>query len=297
MPGPAKPLIASPALPSRGREHLPFGRIDMLRKPSIAFAVAAMTFAAITYADEQEHKGRLMLRASPAIGLPVIGAEGESLGQIHEMVICPEGDRISYVVVSTGGILGIGAALHPIPIEALAIYYRGVHKAVHPRWTAEIDISPERFRDGPTLEEDDWTKLADAEWTEQVDNFYKVEPVAERGNRQVYRASNLIGLPVRDKQGETTLGNLYDIAFERYTGRIRYGALSFGGFLGIGDELFAIPWQSMTPTRPEEDEPFESLTLAVDVDENKLREADGFARDAWPRTADERFLATDAAQP
>jgi hypothetical protein len=28
-------------------------------------------------------------------------------------------------------------------------------------------------------------------------------------------------------------------------GRVAYAVLSFGGFLGIGDKLFAIPWEAL----------------------------------------------------
>ena len=30
------------------------------------------------------------------------------------------------------------------------------------------------------------------------------------------------------------------------TGRVAYAVISFGGFLGIGDKLFAVPWQALT---------------------------------------------------
>ena len=74
-------------------------------------------------------------------------------------------------------------------------------------------------------------------------------------------------------------------------GKIRYGALSFGGFLGFGEKPFAIPWQSIDCTRPADQEDVEYLTFTVEVSEAILRVAQGFPKDNWPATADERFLA------
>ena len=38
------------------------------------------------------------------------------------------------------------------------------------------------------------------------------------------------------------VGKIKDFVVDTKTGRIAYAALDFGGFLGIGDKLFAVPW-------------------------------------------------------
>src|SRR5687768_3742813 len=60
-----------------------------------------------------------------------------------------------------------------------------------------------------------------------------------------FRSSELIGMEVRDRTGKD-LGKIEDLVVELNSGDIRYAALSFGGFAGFGDKLFAVPWQSMT---------------------------------------------------
>ncbi len=269
----------------------------MFTKCSIAVVIAAPHLVVVACANEQEQAESIMLRASPTIGLPVINVEESDLGRVDELAICSKRGRITHVIVATGGILGIGITLHPVPIEAVTIYQRHIDAAMAPVWVAQVDMDEQHFRDGPAFAEDAWNRLADPKWATEIDAFYGVKRDEEQGDQHVYQAGALIGLPVRDKEGKTTFGSLYEITFDSRSGRIRYGALSFGGFLGLGDELFAIPWQSITPARPEAGEPVGYLVLTVDVDEDALREAGGFSRDAWPRTADQRFLARGVDVP
>lgn len=78
------------------------------------------------------------------------------------------------------------------------------------------------------------------------------------------------------------LGKLEHIMINVPTGRVAYGVLSFGGFLGIGDKLFAIPWHAlrMNPS---------NHRFVLDVDKETLKNAPGFDKDRWPSMADERW--------
>jgi hypothetical protein len=61
--------------------------------------------------------------------------------------------------------------------------------------------------------------------------------------------------------------------------RIAYAVLSFGGFLGMGDKLFAIPWQALTLDT-------ENKGFVLDVPKTQLENAPGFDKDNWPDMAD-----------
>lgn len=89
-------------------------------------------------------------------------------------------------------------------------------------------------------------------------------------------ASTLIGDKVRNRQGED-LGKIEEIMLDWEHGRISYAVLSFGGFLGMGDKLFAIPWQSLE-LHPEEH------GFVLDVDRERLENAPGFDKNNWPGT-------------
>jgi sporulation protein YlmC with PRC-barrel domain len=99
-------------------------------------------------------------------------------------------------------------------------------------------------------------------------------------------ASTLIGDNVKNPEGED-LGKIEEIMIDVQNGRVAYAVLSFGGFLGIGNKLFAVPWSAMTLDT--EDEAF-----VLDVDKDTLEDAPGFDKDNWPETVqdDHTWLLT-----
>lgn len=93
---------------------------------------------------------------------------------------------------------------------------------------------------------------------------------------QVLSASTLKGDKVRNPRGED-LGNLEEIMLDLDTGRVAYAVLSFGGLLGMGDKLFAIPWQALNVDTENEE-------ISLDISKKTLENAPGFDKNDWPRT-------------
>jgi len=94
-------------------------------------------------------------------------------------------------------------------------------------------------------------------------------------------AAHLIGDPVVNPKGED-LGKIEDFVIDPTTARIDYAVLSFGGFLGMGDKLFAVPIEAMKLS-PEE------KRFILDVDKERLKNAPGFDKDHWPESTDRAF--------
>lgn len=44
---------------------------------------------------------------------------------------------------------------------------------------------------------------------------------------------------------ETKIGTIERVMIEKQSGKVSYAVLSFGGFLGIGDDHYPLPWQSL----------------------------------------------------
>jgi sporulation protein YlmC with PRC-barrel domain len=105
--------------------------------------------------------------------------------------------------------------------------------------------------------------------------------VEEESLRRVVPASTLNGNRVRNSAGQD-LGRIEEIMLDISSGRIAYVVLSFGGFLGIGGKLFAIPWQALV--LDEDDHQF-----ILNLDKDRLERAPGFDKDNWPDMADPRF--------
>lgn len=98
---------------------------------------------------------------------------------------------------------------------------------------------------------------------------------------RVMAADTLEGDNVLNDAGEK-LGELVHIMIDVPTGRVAYGVLSVGGFLGIGDKLFAIPWKAL---RLDTDH----HGFRLSVSKERLEAAEGFDKDAWPTMADAQW--------
>ncbi len=104
---------------------------------------------------------------------------------------------------------------------------------------------------------------------------------------QVMAAATLTGDDVVNPAGDT-LGEISDIMIDVRSGRVAYAVMSAGGFLGMGDKLFAIPWHALTLDA-------DRKCFILDVDRERLDKAPGFDKDRWPSMADERW-ATEVHQ-
>ena len=94
-------------------------------------------------------------------------------------------------------------------------------------------------------------------------------------------ATKLIGDPVVSPKGED-LGKIEDLVIDPSNGRVDYAVLSFGGFLGMGDKLFAVPLEAMKLSPKEKG-------FVLDVDKERLKQALGFDKKHWPAASDRAF--------
>ena len=95
-------------------------------------------------------------------------------------------------------------------------------------------------------------------------------------------ASTLTGDKVRNQAGDK-LGHLEEIVIDLETGRVAYAVLASGGFLGLGDKYFAVPWDMLTVDT-------DSHEVVVDVDKEVLQKAPGFDKDNWPDAYDRGWM-------
>ena len=101
---------------------------------------------------------------------------------------------------------------------------------------------------------------------------------------RVLAADTLTGDKVVNLQNEN-LGTIEHLMIDIESGRIAYAVLSFGGFLGMGDKLFAIPWSSLIVDTVEKQ-------FILNADKERLKLAPGFDKEHWPNMAD-RAWATE----
>jgi len=98
----------------------------------------------------------------------------------------------------------------------------------------------------------------------------------------VLSASTITSDQVTNDEGEH-LGKMHDLMIDLDSGRIAYVVMSFGGFMGAGDKLFAVPWEAFQVS-------FHDKKFILNVPKEKLKQAPGFDKDRWPAAADYRWL-------
>ncbi|MGF6273757.1 sporulation protein YlmC with PRC-barrel domain [Massilia sp. UYP11] len=91
-------------------------------------------------------------------------------------------------------------------------------------------------------------------------------------------ADTLIGDSVVNS-AEEDLGDIKEIMLDMQTGQVAYAVLAFGGFLGMGEKLFAVPWQALHLDTV-------NKRFVLNVDKDRLKTAPGFDKDAWPDMSD-----------
>ncbi len=95
------------------------------------------------------------------------------------------------------------------------------------------------------------------------------------------KASTIIGTSVVNSKGDS-LGDIKEVVIDPATGKVAYSVVSFGGFLSMGEKLFAIPFSAFQYDAAENE-------YVLDVSKERLQAAPGFDSDKWPSMADEQW--------
>ena len=96
-------------------------------------------------------------------------------------------------------------------------------------------------------------------------------------------ADTLLGNDVYNKDGED-LGDIKEFMIDMSSGKVVYAVLSFGGVLGLGDKLFAVPWSALVLDTV-------NKRFTLDVLKTALEKAPGFDKDKWPSMADKTWAS------
>ena len=110
------------------------------------------------------------------------------------------------------------------------------------------------------------------------------ESGADRGpGPELMGAETLIGDLVFNHKDEE-LGEIKEIMLDMRNGKVGYAVMSFGGFLGMGDKLFAVPWNALKLDTKHH-------RFVLHVEKDHLKDAPGFDKDRWPDMADHAWTA------
>jgi sporulation protein YlmC with PRC-barrel domain len=249
-------------------------------------------------------------KSSDVIGMTVNNYQNEKLGKVEDLAVDIESGRIVQVILSTGGFLGIGDTLTAVPPGAL--HHDIAQKVLHldankeklksapkfemSKWADYSDSNHlaevyshygqeptlgfiqagDAVQDGQrnTVPKTVSTRKADGTWDkDRVSSKSRwMIPASRLG--QVQKASKLMGTPVNNLQDEK-LGKVENLLVDLSSGRVVAIIVSSGGFLGMGDELSAIPPTALRFTA-------DRATLQLDASKEILSSAPHFKANQWP---------------
>lgn len=101
---------------------------------------------------------------------------------------------------------------------------------------------------------------------------------------QLMGANTLTGNDVYN-QNDEKLGDIKEFMLDMRNGRVSYAVLSFGGFMGLGEKLFAVPWSALILDTI-------NKRFTLNVDKGRLENAPGFDKDKWPDMANTEWAQT-----
>lgn len=90
-------------------------------------------------------------------------------------------------------------------------------------------------------------------------------------------ASSMIGDHVINREGES-LGKIHDMMIDLKQGNIEYVVIEFGGFLGMNQKFFAVPFNALSIAKEHRH------SFILDESRESLKRYPGFDKDHWPET-------------
>lgn len=222
-----------------------------------------------------------VLSASSLAKDEVVNNEGENLGGVVDFMIEVDTGHIAYVVVGLWVNVWKETRRFAVPWSALKL-------SLHDKKFV-FNMTREWMDGAKALDNDNWPDWADRGWGSEVYRLHGVVPYWETHVKPaisgdaplVLSANNMSGTKVTNINGEN-LGKVEELMIDLPTGRVAYAVLSFGGMLGMGEKLFAIPWPALHMSRHDR-------VFLLDAPQEKLKLAEGFDNNNWPDTADGQF--------
>jgi sporulation protein YlmC with PRC-barrel domain len=256
------------------------------------------------------------VKARDLVGVRVYNPANENLGKIEDLVANPAAGKVRYAVLSFGGFLGMGDKLFAVPWHDLKLVSKGTTSSGTTKEDYYVlNVDKDSLKNAPGFDKANWPDFGNASWSTDIDKFYKGRHASEAGgearvdvdrdgvrvdvgrkndqaNVSAVKVSDLTGMRVYNPSNED-LGKIEDLVINPSSGKFRYSVLSFGGFLGMGDKLFAVPWKDLklmskgtTGSGTVKEDHY-----VLDVNKDALKNAPGFDKSNWPDFANGNWSA------
>ncbi|RJF99291.1 PRC-barrel domain-containing protein [Noviherbaspirillum saxi] len=208
------------------------------------------------------------MRASQLIGKQVQNAQGEKLGKIEDIVLDIDNERASYVVLSSGGTLGVGDRQIAVPASGFQV--RSEKDPIL------LNLPKDQLQKAPAYDKKQHANFSRDSYRSEVDRyFFKEETVRHSAaGARLMSASDLIGKDINDRAAHDA-GKIADVVVNLGSAG-SYLVMQSDKAWSIDDKLVALPFAAFSfPSRPD-------LDLLLNVDRTKIESARGFQKNKWP---------------
>jgi len=235
-------------------------------------------------------------KATDIIGMEVKNMANTKLGKVDELAVDLESGRVVEVIVSSGGVLGVGDKLIAVPPQAF--------KLDPPTKALRLVMDRDVWKTAPSFDISKWDDSFQSNHVADVYRYYKQEPYfmgtqdaasrrefrneVRKGDRtehvnrnalgRVEKASKVIGENIRNLSDQK-VGDVDNLIVDLEAGRIIHVIVASGGFLGLGEALSAVP-----PAALREDPAHKYLRM--DTTKEALADAPHFKKSDWPKLDD-----------
>lgn len=209
-------------------------------------------------------------RISDLIGYSIVNSSGNKIGDIKNFIITSDG-KVPYATAKLNDVKSDGDII--VPIQAFKFGSTGRNQK-----SAALSVDVTQLQGAPVVKDN---KLG-ADYAQQVNSFWSGKVQGLNANEtsssgQAYLASQILDYNVANTQGDR-LGKVKDMMLNLENDQIAYVALGAGGFLGIGEKLFAVPMSDFNVDTNKKD-------LVLNVNKNFFDDAKGFDNNSWPAEA------------
>lgn len=111
----------------------------------------------------KDHSNNIV-KSAEVIGVTVKNSEHEKLGKIEEIVLDKFSGQVHYVVLSFGGLLGMGDKFFAFPWKSIS--YAKDDKCFI------LNVSKDKLKDAPGFAKDNWPDMAQEQWGRDIQTYY-----------------------------------------------------------------------------------------------------------------------------
>ncbi len=117
--------------------------------------------------SSKQHENTLqqagMHKVSDLMGQKVVDQNGQELGSVDNMIVGNNG-QVQYIILSRGGVLGVGGTLVPVPWDAANLRTQGDQLVA--------SISKQKLDSAPTFSGDNWAQISQPGYEQQLNSYY-----------------------------------------------------------------------------------------------------------------------------